>query len=57
MPWACLQFVIVVFPDHNHYCLILCAEILGHMLRNDKNLKGINLNIREFILSQYADDT
>ena len=27
------------------------------MLRNYKNLKGININNREFLLSQYADDT
>ena len=20
VPWGCLQFVIVVFPDHTHYC-------------------------------------
>ena len=39
------------------YIFILCAEILGQMLRNNKNLKGININNREFLLSQYADDT
>ena len=22
MPWVCLQFVIVVFPDHTHYFLL-----------------------------------
>ena len=26
MPWCCLQFVIVVFPDHTH--------LLAHTLRN-----------------------
>ena len=39
------------------YIFILCAEILGQMLRNNKNIKGININNREFLLSQYADDT
>ena len=39
------------------YIFILCAEILGQKLRNNKNLKGININNREFLLSQYADDT
>ena len=39
------------------YIFILCAEILGKMQRNNKNLKGININNREFLLSQYADDT
>ena len=22
VPWVCLQFVIVAFPDHTHYCLV-----------------------------------
>ena len=39
------------------YIFILCAEILGQMLRNNENIKGININNREFLLSQYADDT
>ena len=21
VPWVCLLFVIVIFPDHTHYCL------------------------------------
>ena len=24
MPWACLQFVIVVFPDHTHLLFLVC---------------------------------
>ena len=31
VPWGCLRFVIVVFPDHTHYflCLFcLCARLL-----------------------------
>ena len=39
------------------YIFILCAEILGQMLHNNKILKGINIDNREFLLSQYADDT
>ena len=23
VPWVCLQFVIVVFPDHNHILLLV----------------------------------
>ena len=23
MPWVCLQFVIVVFPDHTHLLLVI----------------------------------
>ena len=39
------------------YIFILCAEILGKMIRNNKDIKGIQINNKEFILSQYADDT
>ena len=39
------------------YVFILCAEILGKMIRDNKALKGIRINGKEFRLSQYADDT
>ena len=39
------------------YIFILCAEILGKMLRTNENVKGININRKTFLLSQYADDT
>ena len=37
--------------------LILCAEILGIMIRNDMNISGIIIDDKEHKLSQYADDT
>lgn len=39
------------------YIFILCAEILGLMLRENKTLRGIMINNKEFRMSQYADDT
>lgn len=39
------------------YIFILCAEILGKMIRKNKDIKGIDINGKEFKLSQYADDT
>ena len=39
------------------YLFILCAEILGKMVRKNKDIKGIFINGKEFKLSQYADDT
>lgn len=36
---------------------VLCAEILAHVVRNDKNIKGIQIYNKEFKISQYADDT
>ena len=41
MPWGCLRFVIVVFPDHTHLLffplfLRICENSASHTL-NDKN--------------------
>ena len=36
---------------------ILCAEILGILIRNNKDIKGIVIEGEEYKLSQYADDT
>ena len=39
------------------YIFILCVEVLGQMIRNSKDVKGIVINNKEFKLSQYTDDT
>ena len=39
------------------YIFILCAEILGKMIRDNDIISGIHINGKEFRLSQYADDT
>ena len=39
------------------YLFILCAEILGKMVRKNKEIKGISINGKEYKLSQYEDDT
>ena len=39
------------------YIFILYAQILGKMIRNDQDIKGITINGNEYKLSQYADDT
>ena len=39
------------------YLFILCVEILGIMIRENKRIKGIFVNNVEHKLSQYADDT
>ena len=39
------------------YLFILCAEILGLMIRNNMNIRGIVIYDKEHTLSQYADDT
>ena len=35
----------------------MCAEILGNIVRDNEIITGININGKEFRLSQYADDT
>ena len=39
------------------YIFIFCAEILATMIRQNEQIKGINIQNTEFKLSQYADDT
>ena len=39
------------------YIFILCAKILAHLIRKNDNVKGITVNDKEFLASQYADDT
>lgn len=39
------------------YIFVLCVEIMAIMIRENKNIKGININGCEHKLSQYADDT
>lgn len=39
------------------YLVLLCAEVLGILIRNNKNIRGIKTDGVEYKLSQYADDT
>ena len=39
------------------YLFLLCAEILGILIRNNKGNKWITIERVEYKLSQYADDT
>ena len=39
------------------YIFLLCAEILAHMIRQNKKIKGYNMLGVEINLSQFADDT
>ena len=39
------------------YIFLLCAEVLGQMLRKNINIKRIVINNKEMKISQYADDT
>lgn len=39
------------------YLFILCAEILAMLIKQNKDIRGIMVNDKEFIISQYADDT
>ena len=39
------------------YVFVLCAEILSHVIREKKDIKGIVVYDKETKLTQYADDT
>lgn len=39
------------------YLFLLCAEILGIFIRNNKDIKGLTIAGEEYKISQYADDT
>ncbi|MCU7801439.1 MAG: reverse transcriptase family protein, partial [gamma proteobacterium symbiont of Lucinoma myriamae] len=39
------------------YIFLLCAEILAILIRTNKHIKGIKVGDKEFVISQYADDT
>ena len=39
------------------YIFILCAEILAHMIRKNPDVKGIKINGKKYLITQYADDT
>ena len=39
------------------YIFLLCAEVLAILLKSNKNIKGIVINDKEQIISQFADDT
>lgn len=39
------------------YIFLLCAEILAILIKNNSRIKGIKVGDKEFVISQYADDT
>ena len=39
------------------YIFLLCADVLGQIIRKNINIKGIVINNKEMKISQYADDT
>ena len=39
------------------YIFVLCVEILALMARQNKEIKGVCVDNKEYLISQYADDT
>ena len=35
VPWGCLQFVIVVFPDHTHLLFLVYLQHSFHCLKDE----------------------
>ena len=50
--WGCRQGYPV-----SPYIFLLCAEVLAILLKNNKDIKGIVINDKDHIISQFADDT
>ena len=45
VPWVCLQFVIVVFPDHTHLVIFIWSKFDDSMLKLLKETHSLNFNI------------
>ena len=39
------------------YLFLICAEVLGILIRSNNNIKGICIQDKEIELSQFADET
>ena len=39
------------------YLFVICAEVLGILIRSNNSIKGIYIQDKEIRLSQFADDT
>lgn len=50
--WGCRQEDPV-----SPYIYIICAEIMGILIRQNKNIKGLKIGLKTFCLLQFADDT
>ena len=50
VPWGCLRFVIVVFPDHTH--LLFLERSVKYLTRDLNHFHGSNL-IKQFLVVYY----
>ena len=41
IPRVCLQFVIVLFPDHTHLLFLVCRELSRYMFFEDSSYRGV----------------
>ena len=39
------------------YLYLICAEVLSSMIHNNRNIRGMKLNEKTILLSQFMDDT
>ena len=38
------------------YLFIICAEMLALLIKQNIHIKGVTINGKDFVISQYADD-
>ena len=51
VPWGCLRFVIVVFPDHTHLLFLVSNMQKNKILKNIKVLSAVFLHIEVQVIS------
>ena len=53
--WACLQFVIVVFPDHTHLLLLKFCNFFSFCSQIKHLLYIIKAGIHNMVLQEHSD--
>ena len=48
VPWGCLRFVIVVFPDYTHLLFLILKIVYECIVTNETSLKQFSLEIKSF---------
>ena len=52
VPRGCLQFVIVVFPDHTHLLFLVCSQSINSLnLYSDNNINTLSSLLHKLFLN------
>ena len=56
VPWGCLRFVIVVFPDHTHLLFLLNLTYVAYKMRFSTKCYSGRINLQWFYIKHYSHD-